>query len=61
MGVNALARNRGLNRILVRGLKRVKGVALLFALAHNVMRAATLAPERVGLGTGTSAVPHMAG
>ena len=59
--VNALARNRGLNRLLVRGLKRVKGVALLFALAHNVMRAATLAPELVGLGTGTSAVPHTAG
>ena len=45
----------------VRGLKRVKGVALLFALAHNLMRAATLAPELVGLGTGTSAVPQMAG
>ena len=59
--VNALARNRGLNRLLVRGLKRVKGVALLFALAHNVMRAATLAPELVGLGTGTSAVPQTAG
>ena len=38
--VNALACNRGLNRLLVRGLKRVKGVALLFALAHNVMHAA---------------------
>jgi len=59
--VNALARNRGLNRLLVRGLKRVKGVALLFALAHNVMRAATLAPELVGLGTGTSAAPQIAG
>jgi IS5 family transposase len=59
--VNALARNRGLNRLLVRGLKRVKGVALLFALAHNLMRAATLAPELVGIGTGTSAVPQMDG
>ena len=53
--------NRGLNRLVVRGLKKVKGVALLFALAHNVMRAAILAPELVGLGTGTSAVPQMAG
>ena len=59
--VNALARNRGLKCLLVRGLKKVKGVALLFALAHNLMRAATLAPELVGIGTGTSAVPQMAG
>ena len=58
--VNALARNRGLNRLPVRGLKKVKAVALLFALAHNLMRAAILAPELVGLGTGTSAVPQMA-
>ncbi len=59
--VNALARNRGLNRLLIRGLKRVRGVALLFALAHNLMRAATLAPELVGIGTGTSAIPQMVG
>ena len=38
--VNALARNRGLNRLLVRGLQHVKAVALLFALAHNLMRTA---------------------
>ena len=47
--------------LLVLGLKKVKGVALLFARAHNLMRAATLAPELVGIGTGTSAVPQMAG
>jgi transposase len=40
--VNALARNRGLQRFLVRGLRKVRGVALLYALAHNLMRAVTL-------------------
>jgi hypothetical protein len=40
--VNALARNRGLQRFLVRGLRKVKAIALLYALVHNVMRAATL-------------------
>jgi len=40
--VNALARNRGLRQFLVRGLRKVKGVALLYALAHNLMRAFTL-------------------
>ena len=59
--VNALARNRGLNRLRVRGLKKVKAVALLFALAHNLMRTVTLAPHLVGIGTGTSVVPQIAG
>jgi transposase len=40
--VNALARNRGLQRFLVRGLRKVKAVALWYALAHNLMRAVTL-------------------
>ncbi len=40
--VNALARNRGLQRFLVRGLRKVKAVALWYALVHNVMRAVTL-------------------
>lgn len=40
--VNALARNRGLQRFLVRGLQKVKAVALWYALAHNLMRAAAL-------------------
>jgi transposase len=40
--VNALARNRGLQRFLVRGLQKVKAVALLYAIAHNLMRAVTL-------------------
>ena len=36
--INAQARNRGLQRLPVRGLDKVKGVATLFALAHNLMR-----------------------
>ena len=51
------ARNRGLLRMSVRGLTKVKGGAVLFALAHNLMRMAALAPELIGLGTGRSAVP----
>lgn len=43
--VNALARNRGLRQFLVRGLKKVKAVALLFALAHNMMRAWAFPPR----------------
>jgi transposase len=37
--VNAMARNRGLQQFLVRGLAKVKAVATWFALAHNVHRA----------------------
>jgi transposase len=40
--VNAIARNRGLRQFLVRGLRKVKAVALWYALAHNVIRAAFL-------------------
>lgn len=40
--VNALARNRGLQRFMVRGLRKVKAIALWYALAHNLMRAVTL-------------------
>ena len=40
--VNAIARNRGLRQFLVRGLKKVRAVALWFALAHNLVRAAAL-------------------
>jgi len=61
--VNAQARNRRLTRlrVRVRGIRKVKAVAVLFALAHNLLRAATLAPELVGLGTGTSAVAQVPG
>ena len=40
--VNAIARNRGLSRFLVRGLRKVRAIALWFALAHNVNRSAAL-------------------
>jgi len=54
--VNAQARNRGLLRMPVRGLAKVKCVARLYALAHNMMRTAVLAPQLVGWGTGASAM-----
>ena len=44
---NAHARNRGLQRFLVRRLRKVKAVALWYALAHNLIRAATLRAELV--------------
>jgi hypothetical protein len=53
--VNAQARNRGLQRMPVRGLKKVRCVALLLALAHNLMRTLALAPQLLGLGTTPSA------
>jgi transposase len=40
--VNALARNRGLYSVRVRGLAKVRTVLLWYALAHNLMRAASL-------------------
>jgi transposase len=43
--VNAQARNRGLVRLLVRGLLKVKAVALWFAIAHNLMCGARLRAE----------------
>jgi transposase len=49
--VNALARERGLTRLRVRGPIKVRCVLLLHALAHNLMRTLALAPELLGLGT----------
>lgn len=40
--VNAQARNRGLHRLLVRGLPKVRAVLLWFAIAHNLMRTLSL-------------------
>jgi transposase len=40
--VNALARNRGLRQFLVRGLAKVKAIAMWYAIAHNLMRAVSL-------------------
>ncbi|MEN9926861.1 MAG: hypothetical protein RL268_2987 [Pseudomonadota bacterium] len=53
--VNAQARNRGLQRMPVRGRAKVRCVALLFALAHNLMRTVALVPQLLGLGTTASA------
>jgi transposase len=44
--VNALARNRGLRQLVVRGLEKARAVLLWFALAHNLMRAAGLRAAR---------------
>lgn len=40
--VNAIARNRGLQQLRVRGLAKVKAIAVWFAVAHNMMRTVTL-------------------
>jgi transposase len=40
--VNAIARNRGLYQVRVRGKSKVLAVVLLYALAHNLMRAVAL-------------------
>jgi transposase len=53
--VNAQARNRGLLRMPVRGLAKVRSVVGLFVLAHNLMRTAKLAPQLIGWGTTPSA------
>ena len=49
--VNAQARNRGLLRMPVRGLAKVRCVVKLYALAHNLMRMVALAPQLIGWGT----------
>ena len=54
--VNALARNRGLLRMPVRGLVKVRCVVGLFVLAHNLMRMAKLAPHLVGWGIDPSKI-----
>ncbi len=47
--VNAIARTRGLRQFLVRGLSKVRAVALWFALAHNLMRAVVLRAEAIAM------------
>ena len=54
--VNAQARNRGLLRMPVRGLAKVKCVVRLYVLAHNLMRMAALAPQLIGWGTSAPAI-----
>jgi transposase len=46
--VNAQARGRGLLRLLVRGVAKVKAIALWHALAHNLLRAASLRAATAG-------------
>lgn len=48
--VNALARNRGLQRLRVRGTERVRAAVTWFALAHNVMQADLLRRRVLGDG-----------
>ena len=40
--VNALARNRGLRQLTVRGRLKAKAIALWYAIAHNLRRAVSL-------------------
>ena len=40
--VNAIARNRGLQRFSVRGMHKARAVALWYAIAHNMMRSLSL-------------------
>jgi transposase len=47
--VNAQARNRGLIQLRVRGLVKVKAVALWYALAHNLMCAVRLRAAAAGV------------
>jgi transposase len=54
--VNAQARNRGMQRMPVRGLEKIRSVVGLFVLAHNLLRAAVLAPQLVGWGIGACAL-----
>ena len=51
-GVNAQARERGLTRLRVRGTANVRGVLLLHALAHHLMRTLAWAPRLLGDGEG---------
>ncbi len=58
--VNALARNRGLQRMPVRGLGKARAVAFLYALANNLTSMVKIAPQWGGLDAGASAMVLMA-
>ena len=58
--VNAQARNRGMLRMPVRGLTKVRAVVGLFVLAHNLMRIAALAPQLIGWGMGAKSISSQA-
>ena len=57
--VNAQARERGLTRLRVRGTPKARGVLLLQALAHHLMRTFALTPDLLGYGRGASTEPAM--
>ena len=59
--VNAQARNRGMLRMPVRGLTKIRSVVGLFVLAHNLLRTALLGPQLVGWGMGACAMSAKAG
>jgi transposase len=44
--VNAQARNRGLRQFLVRGIEKVKAIAMWFAITHNMARSFALQPQQ---------------
>jgi transposase len=46
--VNAQARNRGMQQFLVRGLRKIKAIALWFAAVHNMARGFSLQPQPSG-------------
>ena len=49
--VNALARDRGLRHLPVRGLAKARAVLLWFALAHDLLRAVALRAARTAAAT----------
>jgi transposase len=49
--VNAIARNRGLQQVRVRGQSKVLAVVLWYVLAHNLIRAAALRAEKAAAGS----------
>jgi transposase len=48
--VNALARQRGLRQLSVRGRLKAKAIALWYAIAHNLLRAVSLRAALAGVG-----------
>ena len=44
---------------MVRGTDKARCVVLLHAVAHNVMRMLALAPQLLGIGTGTSCASRL--
>lgn len=49
-----------LQRMPVRGLSKVRAVACLYALAHNLMRMVKIAPQLIGLSAAASAMAQAA-